>query len=91
MRSLRSICVLGLERSGREAICSQIGKPFRHPHPRDPRRYLIDVERFPKSGGYVLTVYSDLSELKLDLPEREGLFVLRPRQIEKFLKEPLSG
>lgn len=85
--AFKSIAILGLKNSGKETICNLIGEKLpKHYYAQsaDTFRYMINLEDFPGLKGSILTIYSDLGNLNLDMSEKEGVIVLTPKQMDSF-------
>lgn len=85
-RAFQSIAVVGQLKTGKETICRLLGEKFAS-RKEEPRRYEITAPGAPRLQGYVLTIYSKLDHLNLDMPERTGIIVLTPEKISSLCAE----
>ena len=84
-----SMAVLGPEGAGKRSVFEQLGTIIPKqwpPHIREPLRYKVHSNDYPYLSRYVFSIYSNVSELTLDLPERKGLLVLSLAHLDEFTK-----
>ncbi len=84
--AFQSIAVVGQVQTGKRAICGLLGEKL-SVQPNEPLRYKITLQDFPGLKGYVLTIYSKLEHLNLDMSEKAGIIVLNPDRITSLCSE----
>lgn len=78
----RSIAVIGPEYAGKEFISRKIAhRSGRLPYLRGPVRHGLRTEYYPEMGRYVLSIYSGVDDLSIDLSENVGLIVFNFNQV----------
>ena len=86
IEALKSIAVLGQLHTGRKTICRLLGEKYSAQR-REPLRYRITLADYPQLHNYVLTIYSKLESLNLDMPERAGLIVVNPDKMTSLCQK----
>ncbi len=86
VKAFQSIAVVGQVQTGKRAICSLLGEKLAV-QTHGPLRYKITLQDFPGLKGYVLTIYSKLDHLNLDMSEKTGIIVLNPDKITSLCSE----
>ncbi|GAK59388.1 signal transduction histidine kinase [Candidatus Vecturithrix granuli] len=86
IEALKSVAVLGQLQTGKKTICRLLGERYSAQR-REPLRYRMALDNYPRLNGYVLTIYSKLESLNLEMPERAGMIVVTPEKMTSLCQK----